>query len=281
MPGGIRQGTDGPGIFGGINPAAQFPVGGDGIAQTKPGSGPEFRNTPQHQEVVILSGQGNGSDFRYGGCKFGIGFVCHDENIIFPAKRKKEAHLRGRNSAGGWIVRITQHKQPGQAQLPSGSLGTIGMFHNKAFQILHIQDEILFRTQIIIVKHTSRQGQLTLILGISRPKYDCGMRMYGLYCGRDKLCGAVSHHNIFRIRAGIVSYRPSERRIVPVRISTQHIQMSGKIIFHERREPQRINICPKSRNLFLFYPVNLFYFFQITTMKSSHNTLLFREHPNV
>lgn len=58
LPGGIRQGTDGPGIFGGINPAAQFPVGGDGIAQTKPGSGPEFRNTPQHQEVVILSGQG-------------------------------------------------------------------------------------------------------------------------------------------------------------------------------------------------------------------------------
>ena len=93
---------------------------------------------------------------------------------------------------------------------------------------LGIQTEFTFLRQAEVMGTSSPHGHLSLIFRVGWSHNQCLFRMVNLNKQRNQLRGAVSHYDIMVIRSGIGSDALPQGGILPVRIGSYGINVTGK-----------------------------------------------------
>ena len=106
LPRDRSQGIDRPGIFLCADLGEQFPVSGDGIAETETGSGEKFGGAAQNDQIIVGCRKRDARDLIHMLRKFHIGLIHHDIDPVLSAGGEDLCHLGSTDTGGSRVVGI-------------------------------------------------------------------------------------------------------------------------------------------------------------------------------
>ena len=134
-------------------------------------------------------------------------------------------------------------------------------------EIVRIQLKILLLFQRIIDGLAASQRYFSFVFGIGGTENHCFFRCICLNHQGDQLGGAVSDNDIFVGGARVLCDHFSKVLILPVRIGLNDVDMLTDGFPKIAGDSEWIDVGGKAGDLFLWDMVDLFYFFQVASVK--------------